>query len=372
MKRQLTLIIVLLIAATLTFAADTQESEPEGSAETGVELNPRTGFPEIKQKPFLMFNEGLSFAQVTRLSKQEERSNFVWQDYLIGAHFDVVTENFKPLDLMLRVSAFYPFYHTFNGMQQYSKQTILYAFDLFAGPVIQATMWNYVRLNLAAGLHYMYQLSDEYHLHYLGGAVIAGIELPVAWHWTVLLDGTFSLDYPNFGTNRRMQPYDYAWQYHLDFGIRYSKRARNQYSYIRQSEKSKAREAERLRLKAEKKKARAEKAAVRKLQKKAENGVELTEDERILLEATKAANEADAADKAARAAEKERRRAEKEALKAQEAAEREAEKARLKAEKEATRAEKEAQKKAGTESAERSAEDTGEAIIGENAEDSAQ
>lgn len=226
MKRQMAAAL-LLLSALAAFA-----QEPEEKKEAEIELNPRTGFPEIKAKPFLMFDEGFSFAQITRISKQEGRSNFVWQDYLIGAHFDIVTENFKPIDLMLRVAAYYPFYHTFNGMRQYPKQVILYAFDLFTGPVIQANMWNYVRLNLAAGLHYMYQLSDEYHLNYLGAGVVAGIELPVAWHWTILLDGTAVLDYPNLGTNRQIQPYDYAWQYQASLGVRYSKKGANQYSYI--------------------------------------------------------------------------------------------------------------------------------------------
>lgn len=32
----------------------------------------------------------------------------------------------------------------------------------------------------------MYQLSDEYHLNYLGGGISAGIELPVALYWSIL------------------------------------------------------------------------------------------------------------------------------------------------------------------------------------------
>ena len=227
MKRQLAAVVLLLCA----FAAGAQQAAGSGQ-DADEDLDPRTGFPKITAKPFVMFDEGLSFALVTRILKQEGRSNFVWQDYLIGAHVAMMTENIKPFDLMLRVTAFYPFYHTFNGMQQYPKQTILYAFDLFSGPVIQANMWNYVRINLSAGLHYMYQLTDEYHLHYLGLGLFAGLELPVAWHWTILLDGTAALDYPNLGTNGTMQPYDYAWQYHINLGVRYSKKGANQYSYI--------------------------------------------------------------------------------------------------------------------------------------------
>lgn len=226
MKRQLTAVILLLCA----FVAGAQAAGSGQEADN--DLDPRTGFPKITAKPFIMVDEGLSFAQITRISKQEGRSNFVWQDYLVGAHVAAMTENIKPFDLMLRVSAFYPFYHTFNGMQQYPKQTILYAFDLFTGPFLQANMWNYVRINFAAGLHYMYQLTDEYHLHYVGVGALVGLELPVAWHWTVLLDGTATLDYPNLGTNSIIQPYDYAWQYHVNFGVRYSKKGANQYSYI--------------------------------------------------------------------------------------------------------------------------------------------
>ena len=193
----------------------------------------------------------------------------MWQNSMIGAFFEVQSKNMRPLNSIIRVSAFYPFYYTFNDVKQVPKQTVLYAFDLFAGPIIETDMWKYVRLKFSAGLHYMYQLTDEYHLHYLGGGLLAGLELPLAPKWTILLDGTFDLDYPNFGTNRMVQPFDYSWQYHLNLGVRYSKKARNQYSYIRQSEKSKAREAERLKLKAEKKAAKAEARALKKAAKAA-------------------------------------------------------------------------------------------------------
>lgn len=354
MKKLIAILLLLCCVISAGFS-----DEPETNVkETQEQINPKTGFPEIKEKPFVVFNEGLTFANVTRLERQTDRNNYVRNTSMIGAFFSVQSKNMRPLNSLIRVSAFYPFYHKFNGVQQVPKQTILYAFDLFAGPIIETDMWKYVRLKFSAGLHYMYQLSDEFHLHYLGIGVLAGLELPVAPHWTVLIDGTFALDYPNFGTNRLVQPYDFSWQYHLDVGIRYSKKARNQYSYIRQSEKSMAREAERLRLKEEKKAARAEKAAARKLQKKAAKNIELTEEEWLLLEATKAADEADAAEKAALAEEKARSKAEKEALKAQKAAEREAEKARIKAEKDAARAEREAQNETEPPEEERSLEES--------------
>ena len=55
----------VLLALVCVFSVcflSAQESESESP-----ELNPRTGFPEIVEKPFIMFNEGVSFAQITRV-----------------------------------------------------------------------------------------------------------------------------------------------------------------------------------------------------------------------------------------------------------------------------------------------------------------
>lgn len=59
----------------------------------------------------------------------------------------------------------------------------------------------------------MYQLSDEYHLNYLGGGTSAGIEHPVARHWSILNNGTITLDYANSGTNKDIQNFDISYQY---------------------------------------------------------------------------------------------------------------------------------------------------------------
>lgn len=257
--------------ALLIFPAFSQEtnlfetSTSDDHNDTNVEINEKTGFPKIKAKPFVMFNEGIAIAQVTRIQTVSGRSNFVWQNDMIGAFFQIQTRNMKPLNSVIRTSVFYPFYNKFNEVKQFPKQTILYAFDLFAGPILETDMWKYVRLKFGLGLHYMYQLSDEYHLNYLGGGALAGLELPIEPRWTILLDGTFSFDYPNFGTNRLVQPYDYSWQYQLNLGVRYSVKGKNRYSYIRQSEKSLQKET----LKAEKKAAKKELKAQARAQKKA-------------------------------------------------------------------------------------------------------
>lgn len=79
----------------------------------------------------------------------------------------------------------------------------------------------------------MYQLTDEYYMNCLGGAFFAGVELPFAKRRTILTDGTVMIDYPNFDTNRLVQPFDLARQYNVSVGVQYSKRCGNKYSYLR-------------------------------------------------------------------------------------------------------------------------------------------
>lgn len=78
----------------------------------------------------------------------------------------------------------------------------------------------------------MYQLSDEYHLNYLGGGTSAGIELPVARHWSILNNGTITLDYANSGTNKDIQNFDISYQYQASIGIRYRKKGYNRRTCI--------------------------------------------------------------------------------------------------------------------------------------------
>ena len=243
-KKIFFLLFLLALSANILFAAGKKDKAVEPPVDEDItavesdkpeaadEIDSKTGFPKIKQRPFIMFNEGAAYTLITRLEKQDKRSNFVRQNHLAGLFFSLQTENMKPVNSMIRIAAYYPFFNTFNGMQQYPKQTILYAFDLLAAPMIQADMWKYVRLNFAGGLHYMYQLTDEYHMNYLGGGLLAGVELPLARRWTILTDGTATLDYPNLGTNRLVQPFDFAWQYNVSVGVRYSKKGENKYAYI--------------------------------------------------------------------------------------------------------------------------------------------
>lgn len=228
------------------------------------QLDPNTGFPIIKNVPFVMFNEGVTFNQVTRIEEETKRSNFVRETYMIGGFFEIETQNLKPFDGVIRLAAYYPYYNTFNGMQQFPKQLLLYAVDMYAGPVFQFDMWKYVGINLSFGGHYMYQLTDEYHMSYLGIGGKGGIELPVARRWTILIDGMMTVDYANLGTNKNIQPFDWSWDYQADIGVRYSRKGFNKYSYIHDNPEKK--EAEKLIQKAQKKEAK--EAAADKEEKK--------------------------------------------------------------------------------------------------------
>lgn len=230
--------IVPLLSLSPLFSADQKDAGQDDS----VELNPKTQFPAIKKKPFIIFNEGVTISQVTRLIKQDNynRSNFVWQNYLVGLYCEAQTENIKPVDSLLRIAVYYPFKHTFNGMDQKATQPILYAFDAYYGPFFQTDMWKYIYINFSFGPHFLYELSDEYHHIQLGGAVLLGLELPILKRWTVINNGIFAVDYGNIGSNRAIAPYDFVWQYQLELGWRYSKRKQNRYTYIRKLDKKAA------------------------------------------------------------------------------------------------------------------------------------
>lgn len=183
--------------------------------------------PHWLNEVYLQFDEGFSLLNVTRIQKESSRSNFVWSDAMIGAFFTVRTKNLPFWDLNLRLQALYPFKHQFNGMEQFSKQTVLYAFDGFVGPYFKWTLFKHYNFSVTPGLHYMYQLSDEYHYNYVGAGGILGMEFLVTKRWTVLLDGTFIWDNANVGSNKNVQPYDYSWQWGTSIGVRYSRKREN-------------------------------------------------------------------------------------------------------------------------------------------------
>ena len=119
----------------------------------------------------VVFDEGVSYAQVTRVEKLTDRSNFVRENMMIGAFFTTKT----------------------------------------------------------VGL----PLVDEWHMNYLGLGLTIGFELPVSPGWTIINRNFVSLDNPNLGQNKNIQKFEGCYSYHINLGVRYSRRVRNEYSYIK-------------------------------------------------------------------------------------------------------------------------------------------
>ncbi|MDR1747528.1 MAG: hypothetical protein LBR47_00535 [Spirochaetaceae bacterium] len=195
--------------------------------------DPEIEIPVIKNKPFIIFNEGVTASWITRIIKKETRSNFVFTDFMPGIYLGIKTVNMQPLNSIVRLAAYYPLSFKFNDGPQVPKNVIRYAIDLFAGVAIELNMWEYVRINLAPGLHFLFQNSDRWNYMSLGLGGLAGVELPVAKRWTLLVNGIASIDNGNLGSNKTMEPYDIVYQYQLDVGIRYSRKGENKYSYIK-------------------------------------------------------------------------------------------------------------------------------------------
>lgn len=179
-----------------------------------------------------IFDEGVSFCQVTRIEVLEDRSNFVRENMMLGAYFSTQTVGLPLLEVQLDVGAYYPFYQAFNGMKQATKNVLNYALDSYLGLKIEYDAFKYVFFTGSLGMHYMYQLTDEWHMHYLGLGLTAGFELPVSSGWTIVNRNFVSLDDANLGKNKLIQPFR-SYQYHINLGVRYSRRVHNEYSYVK-------------------------------------------------------------------------------------------------------------------------------------------
>ena len=230
--KKIFLLSLLIFIPLFCYAQDSSDDEV---------LNPITGFPEITEKPYIMFNEGAAFGMTNLLISQKSQnlSDLLWQDYLVGLYCEMQTGNMQPFNSIVRVAVYYPFAHTFNGMKQTSKQILIYGGDLFAGVMFQTDMCKYVRFNFAVGPHFDYRLSDEFHHLELGLGAMLGCELPLLPRWTILVNGIGSFDYGNLGTNKKVMPYDFVWQYQIEIGVRFSKKGVNQFSYIKPKQKQK-------------------------------------------------------------------------------------------------------------------------------------
>jgi hypothetical protein len=220
MKHSLILIPIILLA--VSFAAAAQSADTDTETE-----NPVVAFVPQSDKPYFVFNEGVAASWLTRIIKQTGRSNFVYHDFLAGLYFTTELRNIKYIVPVARVTAYYPLSATFNKIPQKPKSPLHFGIDFIAGVQFNLDILKYARFNLGPGLHLFFLNSDRWNYFDLGIAGLLGIELPLSAGWTILINGYASLDNGNLGTNRKMEPFDIAFQYQLDFGVRYSKRSRN-------------------------------------------------------------------------------------------------------------------------------------------------
>jgi len=187
----------------------------------------------------ILHNWGLSWASITRIQKQENRSNFVWNDKLIGAYYEMTTNNFLvmgeriKIDLFARNAFYYPYAYTFNKVPQIAKQKILLNFDLFTGVKFSMNFWDWVTVSAKPGLHVLYQLHDKWHYVHLGAGLGLEAEMPISSRWSFNIGGIWTWDNANLGSNRRMRPFDYSWEYQAQLGFRYSKKKLNPKSFVK-------------------------------------------------------------------------------------------------------------------------------------------
>ncbi|MDR1239886.1 MAG: hypothetical protein LBK27_07215 [Treponema sp.] len=212
------------VPAEVAAPAETPAAAEEPAAQTG--------------RPFIVYHEGLSASWLTRIIKQTGRSNFVYEDFLAGLYFGMALTNVKYVTPAIRLTAYYPLRSTFNKYPQASKTPLHYGADFFGGAAFQIDQLEYVRISLTPGLHLFFLNSDRWNYLNLGIAGRAGVELPLTRGWTILINGIASLDNGNLGGNWRMEPFDVAYQYQVDFGVRYSRKLSNAVPWIKPRKKT--------------------------------------------------------------------------------------------------------------------------------------
>jgi hypothetical protein len=178
-------------------------------------------------KFFLTYNWGAAASWLTRIINQTERSNFVFKDFLAGLYFEADLHNIKYGTPLIRLTAYYPITSTFNEMPQKPNTPLHFGADMLAGLKFGLLDTQYIRADAGLALHLFFLNADRWNYFNLGGAAVAGIELPLTKRWTLLIGGGASVDNGNLGGNREMEPFDIVYQYQVNLGARYSKKKQN-------------------------------------------------------------------------------------------------------------------------------------------------
>lgn len=180
-------------------------------------------------KVFVTFNWGAAASWLTRIINQEERSNFVFKDFMPGLYFGMEMHNIKYIIPMIRLTAYYPLTSTFNDMPQKPNTPVHFGIDGLAGIQFKPIPLMIDGLSLCIGpaLHLLFLNSDRWNYFNLGAAAVVGIELALGQKWTMIIGGVASLDNGNLGGNREMEPFDIVYQYQVNLGFRYSRKKLN-------------------------------------------------------------------------------------------------------------------------------------------------
>jgi len=222
-KQGVFITIIFILIINPVFSETTEELNNE-------ELDLKETIPS--KKPYVSFNYGPTATWLTRIIKQENRSNFVLRDFLPGMYFTTELHNilynskYHHFNPAVRLAVYYPLVSSFNYMPQKLKNPLNLGLDLFAG-ARYVYEWKFLSFSAGLGLHMFFMTSDRWYYVNLGAAVVAGVELAFSPGWSLLIDGFFSYDNANLGTNRLMEPFNNAYQYQTAIGVRYSKKKRN-------------------------------------------------------------------------------------------------------------------------------------------------
>ena len=217
-------VVCFVSAFLLIFSICAQEQASEENSEQKEE-----------KKFYILFDEGFSYSKITRIVKQQEKSNYVFEDYLVGAFLTAHTEYFWPFNPLMRISAYVPFSTEFNNTEQ-ARKRFGWLVDGFLGVEFKGSIQGWVNSRFGPGLHFNYEYADRFDYMSVGVAGYINVELPVSYNWTVLLDGVGSYDFlGNLGTNKYVEYYDHVWQWQTGVGIRYSSKGHNVKNYCGQT-----------------------------------------------------------------------------------------------------------------------------------------
>jgi hypothetical protein len=136
-------------------------------------------------------------------------------------------ENIKYISPMVRLTVLYPLVSSFNQFPQKPKTPLHFGADMASGMKFDILDFKFFFLISGPALHLFFLNADRWNYFELGVAAFAGMEMPISERWTLLCNGFASIDNGNLGSNRTMEPFDIAYQYQIDIGVRYSKKLRN-------------------------------------------------------------------------------------------------------------------------------------------------